>query len=225
VLPECALCGELNPSALIKRASGFVCANCEARERGRPEAHCARCGLTAPFERHHVEGRRNSPTTAPLCLNCHRIAHAADMRRTLRGAGASIEGTGEAAGGQRPTGRGGRDPLLDMGAGEVAGGQRATVRGGDGPMLDMGAGGAAGGLGVMIRGGDGPMPDMGAGEVAGGQRATVRGRHGPTFDMGDGEAAGGQGAMVRGGHGPMLDRSHRAGRRGTRVVAARDKRP
>jgi hypothetical protein len=90
VLPECALCGELNPSALMRRAHGFACANCEARERGRPGARCERCGLTAPFERHHIEGERNSPATAPLCLNCHRIAHAADMRRTLRGAGASI---------------------------------------------------------------------------------------------------------------------------------------
>jgi hypothetical protein len=90
VLPECYLCGELNPSALLRRAGGFVCANCDARERKRPEALCARCGLIAPFEGHHVEGKRNAPTKAPLCISCHRIAHAADMRRTLRGAGASI---------------------------------------------------------------------------------------------------------------------------------------
>jgi hypothetical protein len=122
VLPECALCGELNPSALMRRACGFVCANCEADERGRPGARCARCGLTAPFERHHVESRRNSPRTAPLCLNCHRIAHAADMRRTLRGAGAAIPQI------DRSPNAEGHGPIA--GAGEIAGGQRATVRGG-----------------------------------------------------------------------------------------------
>jgi hypothetical protein len=94
VLPECALCGELNPSALRRRAGCFMCANCEDRERGRPEARCARCDLTAPFERHHPDGWRNSPSKALLCINCHRIAHAADMRRTLRGAGASIAQSG-----------------------------------------------------------------------------------------------------------------------------------
>lgn len=174
MLPECALCGELNPSALMRRAGGFVCANCEAHERRRPEARCARCGLTAPFERHHVEGRRNTPRTAPLCLNCHRIAHAADMRRTLRGAGAAIprfyrspnaEGNGpiagatEVAGGQGAIVRGGHGPALDISAGEAAGGQRAIVRGGHDPTLDMGAGEAAGGLGAMVRGGQGPAQD------------------------------------------------------------------
>jgi hypothetical protein len=120
VLPECALCGELNPSALRRRAGGFVCANCEAHERGRPKARCERCGLTASFERHHVEGRRNSPRTAPLCVNCHRIAHAADMRRTLRGAGAAIPQF------DRPNAAG-RGPIV--GAGEVAGGLGVVVLG------------------------------------------------------------------------------------------------
>jgi hypothetical protein len=140
VLPECALCGELNPSALMRRAGGFVCANCEARERGRPEAQCARCGLIAPFERHHVEGRRNSPETMDLCLVCHRAAHAADMGRTLRGAGASI--------GQVATVRGGHGTALDKGPAEAAGGQRARIRAGHGPALDRGVGGGAGGQGA-----------------------------------------------------------------------------
>jgi hypothetical protein len=142
VLPECALCGELNPSALMRRAAGFVCANCEAHERGRPGARCERCGLTAPFERHHVEGRRNSSKTASLCLNCHRIAHAADMKRTLRGDGAAIPQF------DRSPNAEGHGPIA--GAGEVAGGQRATVRGG--PTLDMGAGEATGGLSATARG-------------------------------------------------------------------------
>lgn len=88
-LPACARCGELNPSALMRRRGVIVCANCDGRERGRPERLCVRCGETAPFERHHVAGRRNSPETVNLCLRCHRIAHALDMGRTLRGEGAS----------------------------------------------------------------------------------------------------------------------------------------
>jgi hypothetical protein len=178
VLPECALCGELNPSALIKRAGGFVCANCEARERGRPGARCARCGLTAPFERHHVEGRRNSPRTAPLCLNCHRIAHAADMRRTLRGAGASIAGAGKATGGQRATVLGGYGRKLDMGAGGAAGGLDAMVRGDMAQCSTLGAGEATGGQGAMVRGGDGPMLDRShraGGKGLGWSRREVRG--------------------------------------------------
>jgi hypothetical protein len=83
VLPECALCGELNPSALRRRAGGFVCANCEAHERGRPKARCARCGLTASFESHHVEGRRNSPSTAPLAPAPPRVSSPLDMEKKL----------------------------------------------------------------------------------------------------------------------------------------------
>ena len=89
-LPECDHCGELNPAALKRRAGGFVCANCNAREKGRPARRCARCGESAPIERHHVAGRRNSPSTIELCLNCHRAVHAADMARTLRGDGAAV---------------------------------------------------------------------------------------------------------------------------------------
>jgi hypothetical protein len=169
VLPECALCGELNPSALMRRAAGFVCANCEAHERGRPGARCERCGLTAPFERHHVEGRRNSSKTAPLCLNCHRIAHAADMKRTLRGDGAAIPQF------DRSPNAEGHGPIA--GAGELAGGQITMIRGGRGPTFDMGAGEATGGLGATARGGQGPAHDRslktgrrGAGMVAAGAK-------------------------------------------------------
>jgi uncharacterized Zn finger protein (UPF0148 family) len=90
-LAACIRCGELNPSALIKRNGEIICANCEARERGRPESRCRRCGTNAPFEEHHKHGRRNSPETVDACINCHRIVHALDMKRTLRGEGASIE--------------------------------------------------------------------------------------------------------------------------------------
>jgi hypothetical protein len=145
VLPECALCGELNPSALMRRVGGFVCANCEAQARGRPGAHCARCGLTAPFERHHVEGKRNAPTKAPLCINCHRIAHAADMKRTMRGAGAAIPQFDRSPNAES------HGPIA--GAGEAVGDLGATVRGGHGPTPVMGAGEAAGGQGPAVRGG------------------------------------------------------------------------
>jgi RecJ-like exonuclease len=81
---EC-YCGEINSVALVRRKSdnGIVCANCEARERARPEAMCARCKQVAPFERHHIHGRRNSDETENLCLNCHRITHALD--RIMKG--------------------------------------------------------------------------------------------------------------------------------------------
>ena len=55
--------------------------------------------------------------------------------------------------------------------------------------------------------------------------AMVRGDMAQCSTLGAGEATGGQWAMVRGGHGPMLDRSHRAGRQGTRMVAAGGTRP
>jgi hypothetical protein len=89
-LAACTRCGELNPSALMRRNGVIICANCEAIERGRPKRLCVRCDETAPFERHHVHGRRKSPETAELCCNCHRIVHALDMTRALRGDGASI---------------------------------------------------------------------------------------------------------------------------------------
>ena len=91
MLAECKFCGELHPSALLARGDDFVCGNCDARARGRPSRRCDRCGLTAPFQRHHPNGWRNSPEKVPLCINCHRIAHAADSARTQRGEGASID--------------------------------------------------------------------------------------------------------------------------------------
>jgi hypothetical protein len=73
---ECLICGETNPAALMRRGDDFVCGNCEAKERGRPERLCARCGQTAPFERHHIHGRKNSDELEDRCINCHRIGHA-----------------------------------------------------------------------------------------------------------------------------------------------------
>jgi hypothetical protein len=97
MLAECKNCGELNPSALMARGDGFVCGNCTAAARGRSSKRCPRCGRVSPFERNHVHGRRNSPKTADLCVNCHRIEHAADWSRTRRG-----EGAGVALYGKRP---------------------------------------------------------------------------------------------------------------------------
>jgi hypothetical protein len=90
MLAECEICGELHPSALMARGDGFVCGNCDARAQGRPSRRCVRCGLMAPVQGHHVDGWRNSEETFDLCINCHRIAHAA-ARRTQRGEGASID--------------------------------------------------------------------------------------------------------------------------------------
>jgi hypothetical protein len=36
---EC-VCGEINPTAIIQKGDGFICANCDAREKGEPEG-CA----------------------------------------------------------------------------------------------------------------------------------------------------------------------------------------
>ena len=48
----------------------------EAKEKGRPERLCARCGEMAPFEGHHIHGRKNSDELEDRCINCHRIGHA-----------------------------------------------------------------------------------------------------------------------------------------------------
>ena len=97
MLAECKKCGELHPSALMARGGAFVCGNCDASARGRPSKPCPRCGRMAPFEGNHVHGWRNSPETIDLCVNCHRIEHAADWSRTRRG-----EGAGVALYGKRP---------------------------------------------------------------------------------------------------------------------------
>jgi hypothetical protein len=73
---ECVKCDETSPAALMPRDNGFICGNCEARERGRPERVCARCCEMAPFERHHIHGRKNSDELEDRCINCHRIGHA-----------------------------------------------------------------------------------------------------------------------------------------------------
>jgi hypothetical protein len=90
MLAECKNCGELHPSALMLRGGVFVCANCVASARGRPSKRCPRCGRMAPFDSNHVHGRSNSPETVDLCVNCHRIEHAADPPRTRRGEGAGV---------------------------------------------------------------------------------------------------------------------------------------
>jgi hypothetical protein len=66
---DCITCGETNPAALMRYDGGFICGNCEARERGRPERVCARCGEMAPFERHHIHGRKNSDELEDRCIN------------------------------------------------------------------------------------------------------------------------------------------------------------
>jgi hypothetical protein len=73
---ECVNCDETNLAALMPGDNGFICANCEAREHSRPERLCARCGRIAPFERHHIHGRKNSDELEDRCINCHRIGHA-----------------------------------------------------------------------------------------------------------------------------------------------------
>jgi hypothetical protein len=77
-------CGEVQPCALKETTDGAICANCEARQRGRPQRRCDECGELAPFELHHVHGRKNSNITKPLCLNCHRKIHALAKRRNRR---------------------------------------------------------------------------------------------------------------------------------------------
>jgi hypothetical protein len=73
---ECMKCDETNPAALMPRSDGFICGNCEGKERNRPARICSRCGKAAPFERHHIHGRKNSDELEDRCINCHRIGHA-----------------------------------------------------------------------------------------------------------------------------------------------------
>jgi len=73
---SCLKCDETNPAALMRRDNGFVCGNCEAKERNRPEGICLRCGKLAAFEWHHIYGRKNSDELEARCINCHRIGHA-----------------------------------------------------------------------------------------------------------------------------------------------------
>jgi hypothetical protein len=73
---SCLKCDETSPAALMRRDGDFICGNCEAKERNRPEWICARCGKLAPFEWHHIYGRKNSDELEARCINCHRIGHA-----------------------------------------------------------------------------------------------------------------------------------------------------
>jgi hypothetical protein len=72
-------CGEMRPAALVRQKPVvpimFKCANCIAREAGRPLRTCEQCGEMQPCDRHHVHGRRVSPVMIDLCVNCHRAHH------------------------------------------------------------------------------------------------------------------------------------------------------
>src|ERR1700731_2775641 len=70
-------CGETHPSALRSalRGDGSQCANCVARAAGRCETACACCGTIAPFDRHHVRGRKVSDEIVLICKNCHAKIH------------------------------------------------------------------------------------------------------------------------------------------------------
>lgn len=70
---RCALCGESDLVALVRRD---LCYACQAHQAGKPDV-----------EQHHVAGRHNSDVTVPLPANEHRMA--SDMQqdwpqRTLR---------------------------------------------------------------------------------------------------------------------------------------------
>jgi hypothetical protein len=80
---ECA-CGEINPTAILRRGYGFICHNCEGQERGLPEKICSHCIRLKPYEWHHIHGRKVSEETKPWCLNCHKIIH---RGRELQAAG------------------------------------------------------------------------------------------------------------------------------------------
>jgi hypothetical protein len=72
---EC-VCGEITPTAIIQKDDGFICANCDAREKGEPERVCLNCRKSAPFEGHHAKGWKVSPKEIEdWCINCHRKRH------------------------------------------------------------------------------------------------------------------------------------------------------
>ncbi len=64
-------CGEFYRDALRPTDGGHVCRNCadSHHKRGR----CSICSIVAPVEQHHVAGKKHSPITLQVCLNCHAI--------------------------------------------------------------------------------------------------------------------------------------------------------
>lgn len=69
---ECA-CGEINPTAINRKGDAFICGNCDAREKGKPEGVCPNCGKLEPLEGHHIRGIKVSPREIEdWCINCHR---------------------------------------------------------------------------------------------------------------------------------------------------------
>jgi hypothetical protein len=60
--PRCQRCGETEPAALAATDGEVVCYECTAAASGRPVV-----------EQHHIAGRHNDPTTAPLPGNAHRL--------------------------------------------------------------------------------------------------------------------------------------------------------
>jgi len=68
-------CGEFYRDTLRPASAdadgGHVCRNCadSHHRRGR----CAICSIVAPIEQHHVAGKKHSPITLQVCLNCHAI--------------------------------------------------------------------------------------------------------------------------------------------------------
>lgn len=69
-------CGEIHPSALRERETGYVCGNCEARDEGTLRiGTCSNCKKRLPLHKHHKDGKRVSPEIEPWCVNCHYKLH------------------------------------------------------------------------------------------------------------------------------------------------------
>jgi hypothetical protein len=59
--PQCKLCRESNPAALIGRTQDIICYECEAKKSGKSE-----------IEQHHPAGQNNDSSTVPIPANDHR---------------------------------------------------------------------------------------------------------------------------------------------------------
>lgn len=66
-------CGEYYRDALRMTASGIMCRNCAHTQATHRRGRCAICSAYAPMEQHHIAGRKHSPITIQICLNCHAI--------------------------------------------------------------------------------------------------------------------------------------------------------
>jgi hypothetical protein len=77
----CRQCGETASAALLVDADGqVICLNCRDVP-GSPRRLCMVCDCILPIELHHVASRINYPTlTTPLCLNCHQMIYARQVR-------------------------------------------------------------------------------------------------------------------------------------------------